>query len=127
MVDFDRYDKDLKFEHDLINRRLTWLLTSQTILFGALAFILGKDVFVETRQALLCIIPGLGIVISASLWLAIAMSLTAKAFLWQDYKKSSGKPKERFGIRTWITFIAFAPDFFMPLGFVVAWVYILRI
>lgn len=31
----DKYFKRLEFEHELINRRLTWLLSSQTILFAA--------------------------------------------------------------------------------------------
>ncbi len=30
-----KYAEKLKFEHELINRRVTWLLTSQTILFAA--------------------------------------------------------------------------------------------
>ena len=41
MAESKSYDDRLKFEHDLINRRLTWLLTSQSILFAALAFVLG--------------------------------------------------------------------------------------
>ena len=38
----EKYEQRLQFEHELINRRLTWLLTSQRILFAALAFVLGK-------------------------------------------------------------------------------------
>ena len=32
---YQEYWKRLTFEHDLINRRITWLLSSQTILFAA--------------------------------------------------------------------------------------------
>ena len=33
------YDERQKFEHELIDRKLNWMLTSQTILFAALALI----------------------------------------------------------------------------------------
>ena len=43
MKKIEDYHKTQAFEHSLINRRITWLLTSQGIFFAALGFVLGKD------------------------------------------------------------------------------------
>ena len=116
MNDFEQYHKNLKFEHEMINRRLTWLLTSQTFLFAALA------VSNEVPLGLKLAIPKLEIAISMFIWIAVVMSLTAKVILWKDYNR--GKIYTRkvpFGVRNWITWTAFVPDFFMPLAFAAAW------
>ena len=36
--EYEKYQNKLKFEHDLFNRRLTWLFNSQTILIAVAAF-----------------------------------------------------------------------------------------
>jgi hypothetical protein len=41
-MDKSEYAERLKFEHELINRRVTWLLTSQSILFAAYGVALEK-------------------------------------------------------------------------------------
>jgi hypothetical protein len=46
----------LQFEHELINRKVTWLLTSQTLLFAALGLTLDA-----ASIALLRIIAGVGL------------------------------------------------------------------
>lgn len=122
MTELEQYDHQLHFEHELINRRLTWLLTSQSILFAALAFVLGKEVLPKQQALFFNSISLLGILISLSILIGVLMGVTAKIMTWVDFNlKNPHTEKKQLGVRTWITFIALAPDIFMPIAFVIAW------
>lgn len=122
MTEPEQYDHQLHFEHELINRRLTWLLTSQSILFAALAIVLGKEVLPKQQALFFNSISLLGILISLSILIGVLMGITAKIMTWVDFNRGkSPAEKKQLGVRTWITFIAFAPDIFMPIAFVVVW------
>lgn len=151
MEDTNNYHNKLKFEHELINRRLTWLLTSQSILFAALAFVLGKDMVYDPQTGGLDksdffeILACLGLNISLLTWIGVVMGIVAKCTGWYDERMSQlGWPLKRpwilsfllknawlnrnrkndelpLGVRTYITLIALLPDFFMPLAFAWAW------
>ena len=122
MSNLEKYKKRLEFEHELINRRLTWLLTSQSILFAAIAFVLGKEKLTDEQLLFSKIISVLGMSIAFAILIGIIMGIAAKIITWQDSKKEGIK---HFGVRTWITCMAFIPDVFMPIAFGVAWWYIL--
>ncbi len=115
----ENYQKRLFFEHDLINRRLTWLLTSQTILFAALAFVLGKEELSVQQSFFSEIISILGMGISIAILIGVLMGILAKVMTWRDAKAID--KNQQFGVRTWITMIAFIPDVFMPIAFAIAW------
>jgi uncharacterized membrane protein YidH (DUF202 family) len=119
----EKYEQRLQFEHELINRRLTWLLTSQSILFAALAFVLEKERMDPLQKEFSKIISVLGISIALAILIGVIMGIAAKILTWQDSKKAGAK---HFGVRTWITFTAFIPDVFMPIAFAVAWYCIVR-
>ncbi len=122
MTKQEKYDKQLSTEHELINRKLTWLLSSQSILFAALALVISMDL--KLPQQFSKVIAILGILISSLIWVGVVMSIVAKVLIWKDYNK---EPLNNvgLGVRNWITFIALIPDFFMPLAFVFAWWYLL--
>lgn len=135
----NEYLNKQQFEHDLINRRLTWLLTSQSILFAALALALGKDVVENHRATFMLILPLLGIVISAFTFLGVLMGVIAKYTNWQDELKAQQKRKEiavqngeefkedpvDWGVRAWITRGAITTDLAIPLAFLGAWIWAL--
>lgn len=151
MAESKSYDDRLKFEHDLINRRLTWLLTSQSILFAALAFVLGKNMLDASETGSLergdffDILACLGLSISLLIWIGVVMGITAKCTVWYDERIKKLAPTAKrpwilalllndawpkrnrtedeipLGVRTYITLIALLPDFFMPLAFAWAW------
>jgi len=105
----------MQFEHELIHRRLTWLLTSETILFAAYGVALGKAPwFLE-------IVAIVGLAISAAVFVGIVASLLAKIHIWLDFRNVPGNEKEPFWVRTWITFMGFAPDLALPIVFAVVW------
>jgi hypothetical protein len=123
MTPQEEYQKQLQTEHELINRRLTWLLTSQTILFAALGFMLEKGVLSMQNKLFSIIVACLGLAISVFILIGIIMGVIAKITVWNDYNScNETKPKVQLGVRTWITFGALIPDVCIPLAFVFAWI-----
>lgn len=96
MKESKEYFEKLEFEHELINRRLTWLLTSQSILFAALAFVLGNEFVREgrvgaktlanafSRSDFFNILGCLGFTISLLIWIGVFMGIIAKCTTWYD-------------------------------------------
>ena len=127
------YDERQVFEHELIDRRLTWLLTSQTILFAALAFTLEKNNCEDDKAFFTIIISCLGIVISLLIFIGVWMGLRAKRQSFKDEKLKQMKKDPlgyetdpvQWGVRTKITKIAVIPDKSLPIVFAITWLIIL--
>ena len=142
---FNEYLNRQKFEHELINRRVTWLLTSQTILFAAYGLGASKDNNVP--EHFLDVIAWCGLLSSLFLLLGILASQRAKWRSWQDYlellklgKIEQQKPSEQqlpssvmarlddlrlsWGVRTRITKFALVPEILLPILFFVAWAFV---
>jgi hypothetical protein len=105
----------MQFEHELINRRVTWLLTSETILFAA------YGVALEKEPLFLKIVAIVGLAVSAAVFAGIVALLLAKIYTWLDFRDVSGNENEPFWVRTWITFVGFVLDLALPVVFAVAW------
>ena len=114
MNDEPSYFEKLKFEHELLNRRITWLLTSQTILFAAYGL---ADKHLDNYQDFAKVIPCLGLILSIAILIGIVAAICAKTFTWLDHKDEHPE----FGVRTWITVIGLAPDLFLPILFSYGW------
>jgi hypothetical protein len=114
----DSFEK-LRFEHELINRRITWLLSSQTILFAAYGVALGTAQ-AGMAETFLKVTALSGIVIAGLIFIGVVAGILAKRTVWKDSRK------KQFGIRTWITYVALIPDILLPVVFAVAWLSILR-
>jgi hypothetical protein len=110
------YAERLKFEHELINRRVTWLLTAQTILFAAYGVALGK-----TAGWFLKTVAVTGAAIAILVFIGILAAFAAKYCTWQDFKNTPINTSEQFWVRTWITYIGFIPEFTLPWVFTIAW------
>jgi len=122
MTDKEKLDQQLHTEHELINRKLTWLLSSQSILFASLAFVLGNAVKDAQKGLFLNIVSLLGMGISFLILIGVSMAVTAKIVSWKDYKCSRPFSEQSpLGVRNWITFLALTPDVFMPIAFIGAW------
>lgn len=117
MDELERHQRQQAFEHELINRRLTWLLTSQTFLFASLGFLSEMN---KLKDYFLHVASGLGIAVSIFVWVGVVMGIFAKYYNWKNYKCKYDESK-RWGERTWVTVIALIPDVFLPLAFIVAW------
>lgn len=122
MTEYEKHKEDLAFEHGLINRRLTWLLSSQSILFAALAIVLDKESISDRLTLFFNVIPLLGMLISSLIFIGVVMGVMAKVTTNIDYNRGRQEAEKKpLGVRTWITSIALAPDILMPVVFVFAW------
>jgi hypothetical protein len=127
-----------ELEHDLINRKTTWWLTGQTILFAAYGVTLGSnlvDKSIEFRK----VVAYSGFAVAVVTLIGVLALITSKILAWRDYERFySAFPKElplprpmnershQWGVRTWNTPITLVPDVFLPLIFAVAWLFLLR-
>ena len=120
----NEYFKKLKFEHKLLNQRLTWLLLSQTILFAGYGIVLkeGKD---GTQN--FYVIATSGFIIACLILIGVIAGIIAKFKLTEYYNM---KLPERYrplkvGVETWITWWALVPDILLPVTFMIAWLALL--
>ena len=121
---YDRYQEKLKFEHDLINRRLTWLLTSQTIMFAALAIAFKEGAFIERREAFLKFIPYMGGAIALLIFSGVLAGSIAKYTVWKDHINKNQEYQKQWGVRNWITQWALITDLLLPVVFAITWLLI---
>jgi hypothetical protein len=131
------YEDRQKFEHELLDRKITWLLTSQTILFAAYGVSFeGEGGGEETFRN---IVAATGVSIAAIAFIGAVALVNSKRMSWKSYAKFFGDPAGRmpsplkelpgplkeeplqWGVKTWNTWAALAPDILLPLVFVVVW------
>jgi hypothetical protein len=117
------YSRRLEFEHELINRRVTWLLTSQSILFAAYGVVMQHSNQQGAAQ-LLKSMATIGPLICGSVLLGIVAAFLAKYRAWRRFK-GDGHEGEPFGVETWITYLGFAPEIALPYMFAIAWTILL--
>lgn len=116
MEDFDIHEKRMHFEHDLINRRLSWLLTSQTILFAAMALAFKDGELCEKQKTFIELIPVMGGVISLSIFSGVLAGAFAKYKIWKESKS------DQWGVRTQITrWALLGTDLLLPVIFAIIW------
>src|ERR1700716_677265 len=122
-TELERFTERERFEHELINRRLTWLLTSQSLLFAAFGVALRAEKLTEFTKVFLRATTLTGISIAAFIWIGVVAGIFAKVTAWRDYKRDHDA-KAQLCLRNWITYSALAPDVFMPIVFALAWIFI---
>lgn len=105
-----------------MNQRITWLLTSQTILFAAYGFTLtAKGKLAINFQT---VIAASGMTAAILMLIGILAGLHAKRAVWRDYRKGYN-PRQKWGVRTGATWACLVPDVFTPVVFVGAWMAVL--
>jgi hypothetical protein len=124
------YDERQKFEHELIDRKLRWLLMSQTILFAALALVFSNGKTNDADKPFLTIfLSCLGLVTSALMTIGVLFAVLGKRRNYKDElrKQESNRPLEykqnpiQWGVRTKLTDVATFSDYAMPIVFFLAW------
>jgi len=128
-----------EFEHDLINRKTSWWLTSQTILFAAYGVTLRSSVVdrnmgSEFRK----VVAWSGLTVAIVTFVGILALIISKYLHFRRYHKfySPSSPKlplpgplegEKlpWGVNTPTNLFTLVPDFFLPLIFTIAWLFLL--
>ncbi len=119
----EKYYRRLEFEHQLINNRITWLLTSQSLLFTAYALATkeegkGDSFFLKTMASV-------GPMIAFLVAITIIASYLAKYKARKTYQNESGDMLEPLGVRTWVTNLGLVGEISLPVVFIIAWATIL--
>ena len=117
--------KLIEHENVLQNYRFTWLTTVQGLLFASLGFVWEKGTL-----PLICVLAGLGIVISLSALSALRLSDLAYGHLHQWWAENlpnyMGPPKHGFEVSSAGRLTqAFLPSRIVPRAFLVAWLAVL--
>jgi len=99
------YDDRQKFEHELIDRKLRWLLTSQTILFAALALVFNKgkpgDMDNDGKTFLTILLCILGLLTSTLTAIGVISAVIGKYRSYGDERKKDHRVQ--WGVRTRLT------------------------
>ncbi|MGC4094899.1 MAG: hypothetical protein QM756_44675 [Polyangiaceae bacterium] len=113
-------------EDHLINHRLTWLLTSQTILLGAYGLVnqrLSDWFFCPTESQLkhtvflLNVIPWVGIAVSGFLLLGLVAAGRAMKIIRRQHRAIGGAPD----VNKWTARLGLVAALPLPLVFMAAW------
>jgi hypothetical protein len=125
-----------EIEHDLINRKTTWGLTGQTILFAAYGVTLGtlgsgsSGKANHFREA----VAVAGLLIAVTTFCGVLAIINSKRLSWKQYKEYYKKnalpvPLDKkplqWGVNTPNTYLTLAPDALLPLIFGGAWLFLL--
>lgn len=127
-----------EFEHDLINRKTTWGLTCQSILFAAYGVTLTgdkipKDIVAISNEFRRVVIFA-GLLIASVTLVAVLATINSKRMSWWQYRRFYDehpllqeplvmKPLQ-WGVRTPNTIVTMIAEAFLPLIFLGAWLYL---
>lgn len=124
-----------EFEHELINRKTTWLLTTQGLLFAAYGVAFGETQPGERLKEFQSLVAWTGLLSSAVLLVGVVALIVSKWVSWRRYgayfKVAGGLPaphdprRLQWGVHTVNTFFALAPDVALPVVFGSVWVQLL--
>jgi len=113
-------------EDGLVDTRLNWMLTTQGLLFAALALLAGRDTDPEIRDMLAFLLPSTGILLSVISFLGVAGASKALCDLKSKWEKSDyySEAPLPYGERS-AFYLGLVPRLCLPLLFLWAWGYAL--
>ena len=119
---YERYCRQIDKEDELIDRRVNWLLTSQSILFAAVG-LSGN----EMAGIVMFVVPWVGLcssfAIGVTVW-AASLSLTRYRIKLKDLCPPRNDPEQYYPQlhrKEWIIMSGLLPSSIIPLMFSVAW------
>ena len=125
------YNQRQDFEHELIDRKTTWLLATQTILFAAYGFTFQNESASASLEDFRGVVAWSGLSIAVIVFTGVFTHIWAKRQSWKDYKGFFEKeaadffPLDRgdlqWGVRTPWVWPGLVPDILLPIVFVVGW------
>jgi hypothetical protein len=127
-----------EFEHDLINRKTTWGLTCQSILFAAYGVTLTggqppKGIVAISNEFRRVVIFS-GLLIASVTLVAVLATINSKRMSWRQYgsfydehpllQEPLVRKPLQWGVRTPNTIVTMIAEAFLPLIFLGAWLYL---
>jgi hypothetical protein len=127
------YNTHQAFEHELINRKTTWLLATQTLLFAAYGVTFASASVGARIDEFRLVIAYSGLSIALIVLVGVIALIRSKFRSWKAYRafyldsKTVAPPRPldtgplEWGVLTRNTLVTLLPDVLLPLVFVVAW------
>jgi hypothetical protein len=122
------------FEHTLIDRKTTWLLATQGLLFAAYGVSFEPTMPDHVVDGFRRVVAGSGIAIALIMLVGVAALVNSKRLSWNNYRKFflensdtlrlPGPLADRslqWGVDTRNTLVALFPELAIPIVFIVAW------
>ena len=122
-----RYDEHCKFEDQLIANRLSWLLTSQSILFAGYGVILRGDITRTYQVSASRIFFIVGLTVSLLIFVGILAAVLANLHHKRDLHKEFPDKKIHLGIRAYTTVTGWSVALLLPVVFIIAWLCLPRL
>jgi hypothetical protein len=135
---FKDFNDRQTFEHDLINRKTTWLLTTQSILFTAYGVTFRTALTPEGLETFRRVLAISALAIALIMFFGVFALIGSKWRSWKTYRawfarKDTPNLPEPFGpddelqwgVETRNTKLALAPEVVLPLVFIAAWLSLL--
>lgn len=124
------YNARQEFEHLLIDRKTTWLMTSQSILFVAYGLTVAEKS--DAPAGFRLIIAGAGLAVAALAAVGVHALIRSKELSWCQYERFYKRKENRlpgpladddlqWGVKTDNTRITLLPDRLLPYVFGIAW------
>jgi hypothetical protein len=124
-----------EFEHDLINRKTSWSLTSQSILFAAYGLTLSSN-FVDKSNEFHKVVALAGFAIAVLTFIDVLALIRSKRLSWRQYRDFYSAHKlplpgpldekeHQWGVNTRNTWFTLTLDILLPVIFAVAWLCLL--
>ncbi|MGD6978881.1 hypothetical protein [Citricoccus sp. CH26A] len=132
------YNGRQKFEHELIDRKISWFLTTQGILFAAYGITLDDSVNFGHARDFRTVVASIGLALSVATVVGVAAVINSKrrSFLaYRDFCKKQrivpleahGGSEAQWGVSTPNTWVTLIPDVATPVLFIVGWLVVLLI
>jgi hypothetical protein len=121
---YEHLSREIAREENLINNRLTWMLTFQGFLFAAIALMGNEKIHLPLKSALQCIIPALGIAVAISGIMGVTaayLAICQHRKDWENKLNNFPKPGGK-GLASWLGRFASGS---IPIVIILAWVYLL--
>jgi len=124
------YNVRQEFEHELLDRKTQWMLTTEGILFAAYGLGRGAGTLPE-------VVAAAGLSIAAITFIGVLALINSKRRSWKQYETFYAKPEGtkpprplddlplQWGVMTWNTWLTLIPDMLFPIVFVIGWSFLL--
>jgi hypothetical protein len=134
------HERRQEFEHELIDRKTTWLLTTQAILFAAYGVTFDSGITVDQDPSdFRTAVSRAGLAIAVIVLIGVVALINSKRIAWRRYRSYFASPDHpnavplpkprdsrglQWGVWTPNTIVALLPDVMLPIVFIVAWLWL---
>ena len=137
---WEDYNERQKFEHQLIDRKTNWMLTTQAILFTAYGVTFRGAIDADLANSFRTVVAWSGVAVAVISALGVLALLRSKRLSYVEYRnyfegcfgdspQKLPEPLDRqtlqWGVDTRNTWFTLVPDVLLPTVFVIGWLYLL--